>query len=168
MIIVYFSIYCFLGYWLESIYVSLFRKKWISSGLLNGPFIPLYGFGACILILCQPYLQYFHPFFVCLIGGICMTLLELLSSYYIERFFHTQCWNYSHHALNYQGRICLVYFILWCLLSGLFIYIIHPFICSLSLRHDACYLISLIYISFILKAYGDRLLATKQNGLNIH
>ena len=106
MIIVYFSIYCFLGYWLESIYVSLFRKKWISSGLLNGPFIPLYGFGACILILCQPYLQYFHPFFVCLIGGICMTLLELLSSENAKSSFDSESLTSMKDLLsNLQGQL---------------------------------------------------------------
>ena len=66
MIIVYFSIYCFLGYWLESIYCFVIRKKWISSGLLNGPFIPLYG-----LVLVSLYYatlsSVFSSIFVCLI-----------------------------------------------------------------------------------------------------
>ena len=83
MIIVYFSIYCFLGYWIESFYISLFKKRWFSSGLLKGPFIPLYGFGACLLILSQPFLIKLHPLFSSLLGGLLMTLLELLSSYYI-------------------------------------------------------------------------------------
>ncbi len=168
MIIVYFSIYCFLGYWLESFYVSLFQKKWCSSGLLKGPYIPLYGFGACILILCQPVLITLPVVFTCLIGGILMTLLELVSSYYIEKCFHTRCWDYSHHHLHYQGRICLSYFLLWCVLSGVFLYHIHPFITSLSLSHDACYLCSLIYISFILKAYGERLFRSQKKGIKIH
>lgn len=168
MIIVYFSIYCFLGYWLESFYITLFKKRWFSSGLLKGPFIPLYGFGGCLLILSQPFLIKLHPLFSSLLGGLLMTLLELLSSYYIERFFRTHCWDYSHHHLHYQGRICLVYFLLWCLLSGLFLYFIHPFIISLHFPRDACYLISLIYISFILKAYSERLFASQQDGVKIH
>ncbi|BFK23250.1 hypothetical protein F300043A5_15450 [Massilimicrobiota timonensis] len=97
-----------------------------------------------------------------------MTLLELVSSYYIEKCFHTRCWDYSHHHLHYQGRICLSYFLLWCVLSGVFLYHIHPFITSLSLSHDACYLCSLIYISFILKAYGERLFPSQKKGIKIH
>ena len=168
MIIVYFSIYCFLGYWLESLYISSFRKKWISSGLLNGPFIPLYGFSACLLISFQHILINFHPFLASFLGGIIITLFELFSSYYIEKSFHTKCWDYSHHSFQYQGRICLIYFVLWCILSGLFLYHIHPFISSLKILNDASYLISLIYISFIIKAYGKRILISQQNGIKIH
>ena len=168
MIIVYFSIYCFLGYWLESFYISIFKKQWYSSGLLKGPFIPLYGFGACLLILCQPVLITLPAFLTCLTGGILITLLELLSSYYIEKIFHTRCWNYSHHRFHYQGRICMSYFLLWCLLCGFFIYHIHPYFLSLSLHHDTFYLLSLIYISFILKAYGERVFLSHKKGIKIH
>lgn len=168
MIIVYFSIYCFLGYWLESCYISIFQRKWISSGLLKGPFIPLYGIGACLLILCCPYILLLHPFFQFLISGMLLTLLELMASYYIEKLFHTRCWNYSHHFFHFQGRICLIYFMIWCILGSLFIHVIHPFIVSLQLVNDATCLISLIYISFTIKAYGDRLLHNQQKGIQIH
>lgn len=168
MIIVYFSIYCFLGYWLESCYISLFQRKWVSSGLLKGPFIPLYGFGACLLMICLPYIQALHPFFNFFLSGILLTLLELLASYYIEKFFHTRCWDYSHHFLHFQGRICLIYFLIWCVMGSLFIYVIHPFMISLHLVNDATCLISLIYLSLIIKAYGDRLLHNRHNGIKIH
>lgn len=165
--IIYFAIYCFLGFLLESCYVSLLKGKWISSGLLKGPFIPLYGFGAIILIFLYPYLK--HSFFLSfLIGGIAMTIVEYIASIYIEKYFHTHCWNYSKHHFQFQGRICFLYFIIWCILSMLFIQYIHPYFISLKIINDSVALICLIYLGFILKAFIDRIQFQKINGLDIH
>lgn len=165
--IIYFSIYCFLGYLLESCYVSILEKKWISSGLLKGPFIPLYGFGSLILIFLYPYLKdsYLLSFFI---GGIAMTIVEYIASLYIEKCFHTHCWNYSKHYLHFQGRICFLYFMIWCFLSMLFIQYIHPFFISLQILNDSIAIVCLIYLSFLLKAYIDRIQFQKINGLDIH
>lgn len=164
--IIYFSIYTLLGYFMESTYVSLFRKKWISSGLLTGPFIPLYGFGSVLLIILEPYIHN-NIFLVFFIGGISLTILEYISSFYIEKVFHQKCWDYSKHIFNYQGRICLLYFMIWSILSCLFIYYIHPFLSTLCLNIDTMNIISLIYISFILKSCVTKLCITKKNGLDI-
>ena len=121
----YFCIYAFLGYCLESIYRSILEKKWISSGLLDCPFIPLYGIGAVILLL---YDNYFEFNFI--IGGILLTVLELFSSYFIEIIFKIKYWNYEKHFMNFQGRICLLYGCIWILMSYIFYFYIHPFINS--------------------------------------
>lgn len=165
--IIYFAIYSFLGYLLESLYVSFFQKKWISSGLLKGPFIPLYGFGACLLIAVYPYLHP-YPFLSFFIGGSLMTLLELVSSYIIEKCFHTKCWDYSHHRFHFKGRICLSYFFLWCVLSFLFIYYVHPFTLQFPLINDTVCIFALIYLSFVSKALINRLQIKTPQGLNIH
>lgn len=152
--IVYFSIYTFLGYLMESGYISLLQRHFISSGLLKGPFIPLYGIGACCLIVFSPYLT--NPLLMFFVGGMSMTLLEYIASLYIEKVFHTQCWNYSHHYLHFQGRICLLYFIMWCFLSYFFISSIHPYMMSIVPINDLTILFSLIYCAFLSKAFLDR------------
>lgn len=161
--VIYFAIYTFLGYVMESCYVSILQRKWISSGLLKGPFIPLYGIGGVSLILIAPYLQ--TPLALFLGGGMIMTLIELLASQYIERVFHTKCWDYSKHHFNFHGRICLFYFIVWCMLSSIVIYFIHPFIISMIPSQDISLLLSLIYISFILKSFIDLLNKSSQKSL---
>lgn len=165
--IIYFSIYSFLGYLMESLYVSALERKWISSGLLKGPYIPLYGFGAIILIYLKQYLPS-NIIIVSIFGGICMTLLEYITSIYIEKIFHTHCWDYSHHHFHLHGRICLYYTILWCILSGLFIKVIHPFIIQLNLMNDLTTILSLIYLSFMFKAFINKLKFSKKNGLDLH
>lgn len=164
--VIYFALYCFIGYLLESLYVSLLQKQWISSGLLKGPFIPLYGFGAILLIYLSPFLSN-NPLLAFLFGGIAMTLLEYISSFYIDKYFHTKCWDYSNHRFHIQGRVCLLYFSIWCFLSYLFIFYIHPFFMSLPLINDTCCIIALIDLLFMLKAFIDRLHFTKKNGLDI-
>ncbi len=153
--IIFFSIYAFLGYFMESIYVSLLQKKWISSGLLKGPFIPLYGIGAITLIILSPYLE--NPWLCFFIGGLAMTCIEYLSSIYIEKVFHKKCWDYSKHHFEFQGRICLFYYIVWSLLSYLFIFHIHPFIIKIIPYNDMTLMISLIFITFISKSFIDQI-----------
>lgn len=165
--IVYFSLYCFLGFWMESIYVSLFQKKWISSGLLKGPFIPIYGFGSWCLIAAYPYLHN-HPFLSFFIGGIMMTMIEYISSLFIEKCFDTKCWDYSHFPFQFQGRICLFYFIIWCIISYLFIHYLHPYVISCNIVNDITCLISLIYMMFILRAFINRCQLVDKNKATFH
>lgn len=164
--IIYFSIYSFLGFCMESLYVSLLQKRWIASGLLNGPFIPIYGIGACGLIILAPYIEN-HPFLTFFLGGCLMTLIEYLGSLFIEKIFHTKCWDYQNHFLHFQGRICLFYFFMWCFLSYLFIFYIHPIIASFHLVNDIACIMSLIYMIFILRAFINRYQFEKRNGLSI-
>lgn len=146
----YFCIYSFLGYVMESVYISLFQKKWISSGLLKGPYIPLYGFGVIILIILSPLLKesYLLTF---IIGSLAMSILEYCASLYIEKIFHRHCWDYSQHFLNLQGRICLIYSIIWGLLSILIIHYIHPYLSSFFSPNIITILCSLIIIAVMLK-----------------
>lgn len=45
-----FAIYTFLGFIMESVYISILNKKILFSGLLKGPCIPIYGFGALLIL----------------------------------------------------------------------------------------------------------------------
>ena len=49
-IFLFFFLYCFLGWVFESTYVSVMERKLTSRGFLRGPVIPIYGFGAMIIV----------------------------------------------------------------------------------------------------------------------
>lgn len=150
-----FTIYSFLGYIMESLYVSLLGRKWISSGLLKGPYIPLYGIGAITLIEIAPLL---HNKIICFfVGGMIMTLIEYLASFYIEKVFHKKCWDYSHLPFHYQGRICLFYFIIWCFLSIVLIHIIHPYILTIIPYNDLTLIFSLIFLTIVCKDFIEQI-----------
>ena len=49
--IAFFIIYCLIGWIGESLYVSWEHRKWVNRGFLHGPFLPIYGFGAVIILI---------------------------------------------------------------------------------------------------------------------
>ena len=126
-IVTYFVIYSFLGWGLESIVRTICERKIINTGFLIGPFCPIYGFGAIIMIL---FLDRFknNIFLLFFISVIVLTLWEYIVGVLLEKFFSTKYWDYSNHKFNYKGRICLMNSIAWGILGLLFINYIHPFI----------------------------------------
>ena len=49
-IIMFFFVYCFLGWIWETGYVSIRTHKFVNRGFLHGPLIPIYGFGAMAIL----------------------------------------------------------------------------------------------------------------------
>jgi len=47
----WFMIYSFIGWFYESLLCSFEERKLVNRGFLNGPFCPVYGFGAITVIL---------------------------------------------------------------------------------------------------------------------
>lgn len=126
-ILTYFVIYSFLGWILESVVRTICERKIINTGFLIGPFCPIYGFGAIIMIL---FLNGFknNILLLFLISFIILSLWEYIVGVLLEKFFSTKYWDYSNHKFNYKGRICLTNSIAWGILGVLFINYIHPFI----------------------------------------
>lgn len=46
-----FLFYSFLGWICETTFCSIAARKFINRGFLSGPFCPIYGFGAMIILL---------------------------------------------------------------------------------------------------------------------
>ncbi|OFI07014.1 hypothetical protein CLOACE_06000 [Clostridium acetireducens DSM 10703] len=127
----YFIVYSFLGWCLETIYATIKNKNFINRGFLFGPFCPMYGFGALsIIIFLKPFRN--SILFLFIFSIILTSILEYLTGYILEKFFHTVWWDYSDNFLNIKGRICLSFSLLWGILSVFFIYEIHPFFINLT------------------------------------
>ena len=129
-IVTYFVIYSFLGWVLESIVRTICEKKIINTGFLIGPFCPIYGFGAIIMIL---FLSKFENNIILLFLSslIVLSIWEYIVGVILEKLFKTKYWDYSDHKFNYKGRICLTNSLAWGILGVLFIKYIHPFIQNL-------------------------------------
>ena len=141
-ILTYFVIYSFLGWILESIVRTICERRIINTGFLIGPFCPIYGFGAIIMIL---FLDQFKNNIILLFFSsfIILSLWEYVVGVLLEKFFATKYWDYSDHKFNYKGRICLTNSIAWGILGVLFINYIHPTITQL-LEH-----VDFIYVAII-------------------
>ncbi len=128
-LLLFFIIYSFIGWIIESTYRSLFEEKQLTnSGFLFGPFIPIYGFGAIFILLIYQYIDQLPFIFQILIFTLVATTLEYITSYFLEKNFSIRLWDYSHNFLNIQGRVCPLFSSFWAILSILQILVIHPFI----------------------------------------
>lgn len=122
--ILFFYIYCFLGWIWESCYVSVKQKKWINRGFMHGPMLPIYGSGAIIVLLSTiPVRDNLFLVFIC--GMIGATLLEYVTGVVMEAIFHVRYWDYSNQPFNLNGHICLLSSLAWGGFSILMIRILH-------------------------------------------
>lgn len=127
----YFWIYSFLGWLMESAYVSVKSGRWVNRGFLRGPFCPIYGTGAvCIIVALTP-LQGNLP--LLFLGGILVaTLIEYFVGAALERLFHTTWWDYSGKRFQLHGRICLERSVEWGALSVFLMRVLQPEIAAFS------------------------------------
>lgn len=146
-----FIVYSFLGWVMESVFRSIIEKKLINTGFLRGPFCPIYGIGAIIMLV---FLERFqdNPVLLFFISIIILTAWEYVVGVFLEKSFHTKYWDYSDHKYNFQGRICLTNSICWGFLGVAFVKIIHPFIQVLISKIDMqilYYSVSIISVAML-------------------
>ncbi len=124
----YFIIFSILGLCIETIYCFITTGVWESrKGLIWGPFCPVYGVGATLLILL---LNKFKSSKIKLLiyGGITGDIIEYLISYGLECIYATRFWNYSYTNFHLNGRICITYTVFWAVLSLILISYAKPLI----------------------------------------
>ncbi len=126
-IILYFFIYAFLGWLLETAFCILTTGVFTKRGFLYGPICPIYGFGAILLIesLKNIKTNTVGKFFV---GMIAFTIFEYVVSVVLESLFGLRWWDYTGQPFNFQGRVSLSFSIVWGILGVIFVEKIHPFI----------------------------------------
>ncbi len=123
--LLFFFIYCFIGWIWESGFVSIRTKKLTNRGFMRGPFIPIYGCG-CVLMMAvgaplmdRPVLMYFA-------GMICASVMEFITGDMMLRLFKVRYWDYSDRFLNIKGHICLAASLLWGVFTLLMNYLGKP------------------------------------------
>lgn len=80
----FFYFYCFLGWVWETCYVSVLKAKWVNRGFMRGPFLPIYGSGAVVvLIFTLPFRT--NAGLVFLVGMTSATLLEYFTGVAMEK-----------------------------------------------------------------------------------
>ena len=128
--LVYFYFCSIFGWLFESGNVSIRQKKWVNRGFMKGPWLPLYGSGAVVILVATlPFAQY--PVAVFFAGAVAATVLEYFTGVAMLELFKVRYWDYSYRKIQFQGHICLVSTIVWGLLSLLMVYIIHPWVAHL-------------------------------------
>ena len=123
----FFYIYCFFGWIIESTYVSVCTGNWVNRGFMRGPVIPIYGTGAIIILFAViPFRT--SPILVFIIGTIAASVLEFVTGFVMERIYKVRYWDYSDKPFNLCGYICLFNSLCWGVLSILLIYLVHSWV----------------------------------------
>ena len=98
------------------------------SAVVIGPINAIYGVGACALTLLLYSDRDSSILKIFLISFIGCSILEYFMSFGMELVLGFTAWDYSAFFLNINGRICLLYSLLWGLLGVVWIKYIFPFV----------------------------------------
>lgn len=128
----FFFIYCFMGWIIESTWVSAHQKKFVNRGFMRGPFIPIYGFGAMALLIVGTILIKW-PIAVFFGGLLTASVLEYFTGAAMEAIFKVRYWDYTGKLMNINGHVCLFTSVCWGFLACGEVYFVHKPVEKLSL-----------------------------------
>lgn len=123
---IWFMFYSIAGWVYESLICSVGARHFVNRGFLNGPYCPIYGFGAIFDLILLGGIE--NPFILFFLGMAVSCTLEYFTSYGMEKIFHTRWWDYSKWKCNINGRVCLLGAIVFGMLSVVLMKWIHPFV----------------------------------------
>lgn len=121
-IMIYYFICSFIGWILEMIYGFMVFGHFVDRGFLYGPMCPIYGCGAVVMVLITETLKKKDvntAWKFLIIMGL-FTLLEYLSSLMLEAIFGLRWWDYTNEFLNINGRVCLIFSLMFGMMGVIF------------------------------------------------
>ena len=118
--------YSFLGWIIEVISCSITEKKiCINRGFLVGPYLPIFGIGAIIIIVFfSKYKDDLLALFI--ISMVSLTALEYFTSFLMEKIFRARWWSYERRKYNINGRVSLIPALGFGFLSVVLLNVINP------------------------------------------
>ena len=113
--------------WVYEVIIRLYLDhRFVNRGFLNGPYCPIYGTGAVLVLLTLGNLT--DPIQIFIMGAVLTCTLEYLTSYVMEKLFHARWWDYSNMKFNLHGRVCLLGAVAFGAFSALLVLVIHPIV----------------------------------------
>lgn len=122
----YFIIYSFLGWIIETSFAFFINGVLESrKSFLFGPICAIYGLGAAVMIVILRFFDKnnYRLFFSGLLVG---SAIEYLVSLIGELWLNVRWWDYSGQFLNINGRISLIYSLIWGVLAIVLMRFINP------------------------------------------
>ena len=119
-----FVVYSFAGWLIESIRSSIMNKKIVNRGMINLPFVIVYGLTAIIISVAS-----FDTRNVLLVftgSVIYSTFMELSAGKLLEVFNRGKWWDYSSYFLNLGGYVALLPSLLWGVIGTVSFLYINP------------------------------------------
>ena len=132
-----------IGWGIEVIFRRFFssanpERKWINPGFLNGPYLPLYGFGLCFLYLLASLEKIstienvvLNRIVLFAAMAVAMTVIEYIAGIIFIKGMKIKLWDYSDEWGNIGGIICPKFSFFWAVLGAVYYFLIHPYILGL-------------------------------------
>lgn len=127
IIFLLFVFYSVVGWTIEVLDQFYRQKKFVNRGFLLGPYCPVHGIGALLMVLLlsgitDSYIVlFFSASFIC-------TVLEYITSFLLEKIFKARWWDYSCYKFNLNGRVCLQNSVFFGVTGVFIVKIANPFI----------------------------------------
>lgn len=115
----------FIGWFYELIFYFMAEHKLVNSGFLYGPYLPVYGYGAVLMIVCLKRLKQ-HPIILFLLAMILTGILEYLTGLIMWEIWHQRWWDYTGLLLNIDGYVCIRSVLSFALGALILIYWLEP------------------------------------------
>lgn len=129
-----FFICSFFGFIMETSLKYLFFSS-MNNGILFGPWVPVYGFGALIVVLLTDFIfgkmkikRIAKIIITVLLAIFVLTILEFCAGNLIEIIFGKIFWDYSDLKFSYGHYIALEISLVWGVFTLIFMYLIRPFL----------------------------------------
>ena len=127
-----FVIGSFIGTILETIWAFCVDGHFeMRVGMVYGPFIPVYGGGACFLTAALYKLYKLNDTLVFVISAFVGAGFEYFCSWLQEQMFGTVSWDYSDTPFNLDGRTNLMYALIWGFLGLVWVRYLYPWTAKL-------------------------------------
>ena len=120
--------------WLWEVFLHIIEDKMIiNRGVMTGPWLPIYGIGALLILLV---LKKWRSRPSALFGRIILLCgaVEYLTSVGLELLFGVRWWDYSDMLFQFQGRICLEGLLIFGLGGLCIVYVAAPLLDNLFRR----------------------------------
>ena len=156
-----FFVYSILGYIFEILFGFITGASNPESGVLYGPWTPIYGIASILIILISEKLfknlhmkRWQETLLVFLLIVPVLMLLEWLGGALIEVVFGFTFWEYSNYTFEVAKYTCFEMGIVWGVMGIVFIYVIRPYLDKYikKIPLGLTFLISVLFVSdFIIR-----------------
>lgn len=144
-----------IGFILETTLKTFFFHN-MNNGIMYGPWIPVYGFGCCLIIAIMRFVfnrikvnRAVKIFLVFLISFFVLTILEFIGGFLIEKIFNRVFWDYSDLKFNFGHYIALEISLVWGVMSLFIIYVLKPLV-DLIIKKIPSFCTYLVFLIFII------------------
>lgn len=153
------------GYVAEMLYSLVYTRTLVfRQGLLYGPFVQVYGFGAIAYYLLVSKIR--EPKQVFFAGMLMGGILEYLCSFFQEIFFGTVSWDYTNLFLNVNGRTCLLYCLYWGIIGVVYLKLFFPLFEKIDIiweRNKGKWLTGILFVFLLFDVIISCMAATRQD-----